>query len=509
MPAESSNRRRWTVVVVVLAAAVAGCPGNGSPGGPPPPPRPYAGISLRVVCGDAAVAAAIRPQALGWAIRNGVTLTVEAANPTLDTAADVVIIPPDQVGWWADRSDAREVPRSIQADDQPARWQRILAAYRDRLTAWGPSCRAVPLAGDAYVLVYRADKFADPTHQAGYRNRFGRKLEPPSTWENYAEIAAYFASAAKKPSLPPVSAEPTILLREFNALAACYDRPALTESTIRTRGEGFDTRAAIGRALSFHHDAQSGAPRLTAPAFVAAARWLDGVKSYRMAPDPTIDTTSALDTGTAVLAVLTLSELGRLPKDKDDTLSTRFGIAPLPGTRIYYDADGSEQTPPDRMRGANFIPYYGSGGWVGIVREKCSQPQAAFELLGTLAGPDPGAERLSDPALGFGPYRTDQLEPQREAVWLRYGLDTVRSKMLIETLRQFAAVTLANPAFASRGPDQAELMAVLASEVRAAATGKTAPADAMKQANEAWRKLDASRPPGTAAAWRRKSAGLE
>jgi ABC-type glycerol-3-phosphate transport system substrate-binding protein len=257
--------------------------------------------------------------------------------------------------------------------------------------------------------------------------------------------------------------------------------------------------------VSFHHDVTTANPRLTAPGFAAAAGWLARVNRCRMAAGA--DPAAALDTGTAVVAVLKLAELGRLPKDADDTLAGRFGIAPLPGTRSYFDPEnGAPRPPPGGGKGGNFVPYFGSGGWVGIVREACPHPDAAFDLLADLAGPDRSAALLSDPALGFGPFRSEHLEQQREGVWQRYGLDPDRSKRLAEALRQYTALTLANPAFAPRGPDQAELMAALEKEVRRAATGQTPPKEAMQAAQAAWEKLDARHP--AAAEWRRKSAGL-
>jgi ABC-type glycerol-3-phosphate transport system substrate-binding protein len=215
---------------------------------------------------------------------------------------------------------------------------------------------------------------------------------------------------------------------------------------------------------------------------------------------------AAVANGTAVFAVLTLAEVGRLPRD-GDVVSPRFGVAPPPGTRRCFDpATGAERPPPDRSTGVNFVPYAGAGGWVGVVGEKAAHPAAAFDLLADLASPARSFELLNDPALGFGPYRTEHLDPAREAVWGRYGFDAERTKRLADALRRFAAVAVVNPAFAPRGPDQAELTAVLAKHVRRAAAGEAAPADAMKQANDEWAAWDAAHPP--AAEWRRKSAGL-
>jgi ABC-type glycerol-3-phosphate transport system substrate-binding protein len=427
-----------------------------------------------------------------------------------DPAADVVVVPPAEVGAWTVRTDARVVPAALRGEDPTAQWPRILTVYRDRLAGWGPEVRAVPLAGDGYVLAYRADRFAEAAHQQAFRAKFGRPLAAPATWEDVADVAEYFAAATGKPSLSPVPADPAGLLREFHFVAACYDRPALTESAL-TRGgvEGRFDAVAGARALSFHHDIGTGKPRLTAPGFEATADWLGRVGKFRMPAGSAADPAAALDTGTAVVALLTLAELGRLPKD-GDTLSDRFGLGPPPGTRGWFDPENrAERPPPDRVKGVNYVPYYGSGGWVGIVREGSAAPDAAFNLLAELAGPDRSADRLADPKLGFGPFRTEHLEAQRGGVWQRYGLDPDRLKRLAEALRQYTAQTLANPAFAPRGPDQGELLAALEKEVRRAAAGQAGGADAMAAAQAAWEKLDARHPPGTTAGWRRKSAGLE
>lgn len=501
----NAARRAVAIAVGLLAAVLTGCP----PGERTMPPaaradKPFAGVTFTLACGDPAVAREVGRRAAGWAARVGATVTTVPAAAD----ADVLVIPPAELGAWAAKGDAVPVPKSLAAGDHPLQMSRILSAYRDRLNSWGADAVALPVAGDAYVLAYRADLLADPKAKDAFQAKYGRPLAPPAAWEDAADLAALFA-ANGRPSLPPLPADPKRLALEFNMVAACYDRPALTEGVLGGKS-GEYTAAGGERALSFHHDVATGTPRLTAPAFAAAAGWLQQVGKYRMPADGKggTDPVAALSDGPAVLAVLTLAEVGRLPRD-GDAVSAKFALAPLPGTRRYFDpASGASKPPPDKATGVNFVPYYGAGGWVGVVRRKCPTPDAAFEMLADLASPARSLELLSDPALGFGPYRTEHLEQAREWVWARYGFEPERSKALADALRRYAAVSLANPAYAPRGPDQAELMAALEKEVRRAATGQADPAAAMKAADEAWRKLDATRPAAVAAEWRRKSAGL-
>jgi multiple sugar transport system substrate-binding protein len=72
--------------------------------------------------------------------------------------------------------------------DWPGGWPQSLVQpllIGDHLTSlpWhdGPEC-----------LVYRTDLFADPELQAAFRSQFQRELAPPTTWEEFEQIARFF-----------------------------------------------------------------------------------------------------------------------------------------------------------------------------------------------------------------------------------------------------------------------------------------------------------------------------
>jgi multiple sugar transport system substrate-binding protein len=207
-----------------------------------------------------------------------------------------------------------------------------------------------------------------------------------------------------------------------------------------------------------------------------------------------------------VVAVLSLAEVGRLPRDeKTGEVAARFKLAPLPGTRTYFDAAG-QRKPAERQ--ANYVPYLGSGGWVGVVFKRVPAQEAAWDLLAELASPTAAAARLSDPNLGAGPYRTEHLDESRDQVWLRYGFDAARMRELSAAMRRYVRPEVSNPALVLRTPDQAKLMALLEAEVRRAASGSLAPAEAMKEAQAAWQKLDAAHAHEELVRWRRNAIGL-
>ncbi|MBL8861245.1 MAG: extracellular solute-binding protein [Planctomycetes bacterium] len=51
---------------------------------------------------------------------------------------------------------------------------------------------AAPCETDAVGLAYRKDWFEDPAEQAAFQARFGRALQVPGTWQEFAEVAEFF-----------------------------------------------------------------------------------------------------------------------------------------------------------------------------------------------------------------------------------------------------------------------------------------------------------------------------
>src|SRR5207248_1503690 len=109
----------------------------------------------------------------------------------------------------------------------------------------------------------------------------------------------------------------------------------------------------------------------------------------------------ALAEDKAVLAVLSLEELASLRKGA--RIADRYGIAALPGAAAYTDPKTGALVPIER----NYIPYV-AGGWLGVVRKSCQEPDRAFDLLAELGGPARSLEFIA--AGGYGPIRDSHLE---------------------------------------------------------------------------------------------------
>ncbi len=497
--------RRWFLLSTVallafgLLLATTGCGGD-SIRPASATAKPFTSVSLTLRCPDTTFATAITPALKSWATRTGATVTIAPGPMMPGDDSDIGIIPSCEFGAWADRGDLAPVPTVLRAADNSFQWTGLLPPYREHLIEWGGQARAVPLAGEGFVIVYRADRLAEPNFVAAFQKRSGSKPAAPATWEEFADLAATFAEIDGKPSLPPMTGAEIADL--FFRLAACYDhRPTFnTEAVAKQGGEAI---------LSFLHDIRTGDPRLSAPGFAAAAEWLAGLAANKcLPPSPAAGAPSnpaaELASGKAALAVLSLSQLAKWPRE-NGAVPAKFAIAPLPGTRRYTDPDKQQLV---RVATPNYAPYF-SGGRLGLVRNRCSNTDAAFELLADLGGPIRSQETLSNPELGAGPFRSSHLEQDRLLIWLGYRFDADRSKALQRALVQNVRMDVKNPVYGLRGPDQKELNDAAAEELAKIATG-TVPADAgLKQLIAAWQRIDQKTPKETRIRWRKLSAGVE
>ena len=268
---------------------------------------------------------------------------------------DVGILTVAEVGAWADRGELARVASTLRLADHPFQWTGVLPIYREQLSEWGGQAQAVPLAGDGSVIVYRADRLADAKFIAAFRKTLGRNPDVPTSWEEFADLAIQFSRFSGHPSLPAMTGHETADL--FCRIAACYDRPATSNPMAGREG-----------MLSLLFDVKTAAPRLNAPAFAATGAWFARLAAGKCFASPIpegkkSDPVAALNDG-ALLGVLTLADLARLPRE-NGMVPARFGIAALPGTKQCYDPGKGMIS----LTAPNYIPYFADGR-LGVVRTR-------------------------------------------------------------------------------------------------------------------------------------------
>lgn len=490
-------------VMTAFLATTTGCGCGPKPIDKPVVKKDPADTVVKLWCGDERLAEVFGPRAKAWAHRNTAKVELVAA----EADADVLFIPPAHIGRLDPPTHLRTVPPAIAGEASNFQWGGLIAVYQSRLAHWGGERYAVPLVGEAYVMVYRADVLADPAFVDAFRQKFNRPPLPIRTWDDLADLGQFATERTGKPALPPLPADPSTAVTAFGHIAACYDRMA-APSGVKVDADGRDPYL---RGLTFYTDADvlrdrpadKWEVRVSDPAFGEAFRWFE--KTAKCRPPKLGDSTDAVVSGTAVAAVIPINELGRLPRDTNTgAVDAKFGVGSVPGSDGYFDAGGKKI----KTGSVNRVPHYAGGGLVGVVRQSAAHPDAAWGLLGELGGPIGSSATLDTPAAGGGPLRTEHTtESARQ--WQQYGFDKARTSDLSKAVREYVAVGTINPAIDLRTPDVAAIHALLARQLAKVASGEVTADAGQQQTAKEWRELDAKTPVEQRQTVRRKSAGLD
>lgn len=464
----------------------------------PPAVLPFAGQEVRLVCPDPWLRDQMVPYTRVWSSQSGAQLTLLEHFPA-DDGWDGAVVSPIELTARAEQ--LASVPASLRSVNHPYAWGGILPVYRDKLLRWDEQPLALPILGEAQVLVYRQDLWTDAQHQQNFKDQYRRELTPPQTWEDVAELAYYFTAARQRPALPPLPTQATALEQAFFTVAVPYDRQERRTSSLA----GLSANLAEARELlSFHYDLNTLKPRLSQPAFVHALEWFQSV--YKCRPgQPVDDPAQAFLDGQAVLAIVSLQEIARF-QAPDSPVRNRFGIVPIPGASFTFDRIGQKR--PVKV-GINRIPYLGTDSRFGVVRKGSPHLAAAFDFWAYLGLPEStSAEILSDSRWGTGPFRLAHVDSRNRAYWLGYDLDASRTEALRLAITQQVPATLINPALRLRTPDAQAHLAILAQRLRPAMEPDQDAGKALQEIAKAWQKLDQQLPEAQRRVNYRLSLGL-
>lgn len=470
------------------------------------PASPYRGTELTISCPTRATANLMRRYAQPWALRQGVTLAVgeRPSSNALDeggnqasSAADIWLLAPAELPSWTAAGRMAPMPAAYQAHDHALSWSDLLPTYREQLIPWEGKPYALPVVGEAPVCCYRLDLFKAPAHQAALQKLFGRDLDGPATWEQFAQLAEYFRDHRKEgqpsPSLPPWPASDAELDRLFYTVAAGFARRAVPSDEPR--------RAAKEDALfSFHYDLKTGQPRLAAPGFVHALKLLQRLGKCRPS-EPAEHPEEAFRAGRAVLCLADAPWIKTFQKRAD--LREKVGVCRLPGGDRYFDFEKGQ---PHATPEGNRVPYLGGSGWLAVVARSSPHPEAAFDLLADLAGPKTSSQIFLSAAEHGGPTRTEQLYRAR---WDTFDLQEKQELHLREALQQTLLHRhLKNPVLVLRTPRQAAHRAILVKGLRKALFEGADAEQTLRDVAEAWQKMDREQGLAEHKADYRRSLGL-
>ena len=75
--------------------------------------------------------------------------------------------------------------------------QTIAATYRDNQMTVDGKIYGFPDDGDVFLMYYRKDIFARDDLKKAYKDKFGRELEVPTTWEQFIEVGQFLTDSLK------------------------------------------------------------------------------------------------------------------------------------------------------------------------------------------------------------------------------------------------------------------------------------------------------------------------
>jgi len=231
----------------------------------------------------------------------------------------------------------------------------------------------------------------------------------------------------------------------------------------------------------YQFDKKTGEPLIASPGFEKALSLLQRLAPCRpsaRAAHPA----DALAAGTAVAGLITLADVPALRRAEDATKGIRFGISRVPGSELVYGRGGTA----GKVQDGNFVPYVGSGGWLGAVSVGAKSPAAAREFLAHLTSPAVSLEIVYEPAWGGGPTRSAQFELSNRAGWFNYGLPADRTTQLISALEKSINPPIENPAFRLRLSDQLAYLQAEAEVLNKALDDGTPAAAALEELAKRW-----------------------
>lgn len=97
---------------------------------------------------------------------------------------------------------ANDVPKDSLAFEKDLffnNWREVGYYYKDdRDTSKGEEKVAYPFSAHSMLLMYNKDMFNDAANKSLYKQKYGKDLEVPRTWEDFYNVSQFFTDPAKK-----------------------------------------------------------------------------------------------------------------------------------------------------------------------------------------------------------------------------------------------------------------------------------------------------------------------
>jgi multiple sugar transport system substrate-binding protein len=372
--------------------------------------------------------------------------------------SDLVLFPTVMLGDLA-QADAL-LPLDNELSERDAFDQTdLLPLARQYEGNWAGKTLALPLGSAMPVMIYRSDIFD------------ALKLDPPKTWEEYADAATKLREADAAGTLPErVDAavleptEPIDAARQFLVRAAAY---------VRVPGR-----------YSGLFEFSSMKPELTSPAFVKALdeyRATIGEMETAAEPVDYAEASRRLLAGEAALGVTFLLAAPELESEASLERAAAVAVASVPGSVEFWQPRNESW---ENREAPATVPAWSDFGLLIGVGRSVADRERAVRALDSIVDAEIGTP-VSTSAVGTAPYRKSQLGSI--ARW------TKLPATLSANAQYAAAIEGTHSApdhlLLPRLPGHERYMQALAGEVRLALAGEKTSEAALADAAAAWEKI--------------------
>jgi multiple sugar transport system substrate-binding protein len=93
---------------------------------------------------------------------------------------------------WLPAAHDQSLILELMPEELPEDWPDAWHTSMQKLVIRDKSVIGVPWHDGPQMFIYRKDLFEEPDHKMQFLHRYGRPLEPPTTWPEFLETARYF-----------------------------------------------------------------------------------------------------------------------------------------------------------------------------------------------------------------------------------------------------------------------------------------------------------------------------
>lgn len=341
--------------------------------------------------------------------------------------------------------------------------------YRGVAT-WGDKMVQYPVDGDRHYLKYRKDVFDNAAYKKKFKDKTGRELTVPKTWEEYDEVAGFFNNWDWAGDGKPHFGSAEVTKRDDLMFSAFISRAAAYAKHPNVTG-------------GFFFDLKTMEPQINTPGFVKALEMFVKAKSYFPPGGDSFglgDEIFSFGGGQALMSY-SWDDAFIQAQEAGSKIRNKVAAAPLPGSREVWNRNAKKW---DKFATPSQAPYI-TWGWTSAVAKASKNKDVAFDYLCFFSNEANALHDLQIGRFGVNPYRKAHFDM---ALWAdKLGWDKAVATSYVNTLSGMDSSK--NRVFDLRVPGVNQFMTSMAAGVSEAMAGQKTPKQALDDVAGEWKRI--------------------